>query len=540
MSHVDGLLGRLSMYRLVTLALVPTVLASFVGALTGAVGVDPWGVLASTAVAVGATAVVSAAGGRLVRRPAHLESSVITGLILALLFQPSLEPSALATVAGAGAVAGASKYLVAVRGRHVVNPAAFGALVAGVVGWPLLGTFGAFWWVATPFLLPVVAVVGLAVVLRTRHVAPVVAYLLTGVAVVLQQQVALGTAPGAALWSALAQYPLVFAATIMLTEPLTLAPRRGQQVGLAVLAALLAFVPFHLGPVSNTPELGLVVANVVAFALGQRGGVRLQVAAHTAVGGGAHEVLLRPARPVRWRPGQWVELHVPHRADGRGERRTFSIVGAPPEGPAADALAVAFTVPAEPSSFKQTLAALPVGATVHATGVGGDLLLPRSTAAPLLLVAGGIGVTPFVPMLEAGSHPDAVLVLVLRTPDAPPYLERLVATGVRTLVVGPSATGPDAPAGGTGWELPDGWHRLGARLTAEDLAEAVPDADQRRAYASGSPAMLAGTVPVLRAVGVRRVRRDVFSGYTGGRRRPVARGRAGAQGQTEVTTRATL
>jgi len=528
MSHVDAVLGRLTTYRVVTVGLLAVLVAAFVLALTGSVAVDPWALPVGAVVAVAATWAVSAVGARVVGRAAHVESSVVTGLILTLLMWPSTDPAALVTLAGAGALAGASKYLVVVRGRHVLNPAAVGVLVAGLVAWPLLGVPGAAWWVATPSLLPVVALAGLAVVLRTRHVAPVVAYLLTGLAVVVPDLVAGGYAPGEALLTAVGSYPLLFAGTIMLTEPSTLPPRRGQRVVVGVVVALLTVLPLSLGPLHASPELALLAGNVLAFACGQRRGVRLVVAGSRALPAGVHEVTFRPSRPLRVAPGQWVELHVPHRADGRGVRRTFSAI----PGPGGE-VAFAYRVPAAPSSLKRTLTALPTGAVVDVAAVGGDLLLPRSRELPVLLVAAGVGVTPFVGMAEQAVREgrDAVLVLLHAAPDAPPpYLDRIAATGVRTLVVGPVPV----------WDLPPGWHHLGAGLVGADLAAAVPDAARRRAYVSGSPQAVADAVRELRTVGVRRVRRDPFVGYT-----PPRAGRASARpaagdGQAEVTTSATL
>ncbi len=537
MSRLDAVLGRLTMYRTVTLGLGVVLAAAFVLALTGEVGVDPWGLLLGAAVAVGATLAASVVGGLVVRRRAHVESSIVTGLILALLMWPSTEPTALLALAGTGAVAGASKYVLAWRGRHLFNPAAVALVVAGLVAWPLLGVPGAAWWVATPSLLPVLAVVGIAVVARTRHVVPVVAYLLTGLAVVVPDLVSGGESVPAALLTALGSYPLLFAATIMLTEPLTLPPRRWQQGVEGVVVALLTVLPLSLGPLSATPELALVVGNVLGFAWGQRRGARLTVVASRALDGDVHELTFRPSRPLRVAPGQWVELHVPHRGDSRGVRRTFSAIPGP-DG----TLGVAFRVPTAPSSLKRTLTALEPGAVVDLGAVGGDMLLPRSPQRPVLMVAGGIGVTPFVAMAEQAARQgrDAVLVLLHAGTDAPPYLQRLAATGVRTFVVGPRPV----------WELPTRWHHLGVDLASADLAAAVPDATARGTYVSGSPQRVAQAAAALRAVGVRRVHRDPFVGYTPPRpgRRGATRGadrqedgRAGDRAaQAEVTTSATL
>ena len=65
---------------------------------------------------------------------------------------------------------------------------------------------------------------------------------------------------------------MLFFVGFMLTEPLTLPPRRWQQLALAAVVGLLFAVPYNLGFVANSPELALLVGNLLAFAAGQRGG----------------------------------------------------------------------------------------------------------------------------------------------------------------------------------------------------------------------------------------------------------------------------
>ncbi|HEY0186698.1 MAG TPA: FAD-dependent oxidoreductase, partial [Cellulomonas sp.] len=150
----------------------------------------------------------------------------------------------------------------------------------------------------------------------------------------------------------------------------------------------------------------------------------------------------------------------------------------------------------------------PVGARVGATGLGGDFLLPADRARPLLLIAGGIGITPFAAqlaaVLAAGEQRDVVVVYAVTEHADLAYTDVLTAAGARVLVASPTL---DAP-------LPAGWQHLGVRrLTAEALAEAVPDAEQRSAYVSGPPGMVGHTRALLRQVGAGRVRTDAFSGY---------------------------
>jgi ferredoxin-NADP reductase len=504
-SAVDRVLGRVTMYRLVTLALGAILLAALGLSVLGPVQQDPWAVAVTAVVAVGVSVLASRACGALWRTRVHTESAVITGLILALLFWPQLTVGGVAVVAGAAALASLSKFVVAVRSRHVLNPAAAGALVAGLVAVPF-GGFPAAWWMATPALLPVVALAGLVVVLRTRRGALVLTYLAAALAVLMPRLVAGGSGPVEALRTALESYPLVFAAAFMLTEPLTLPPRRRQQLAEAALVGALTVAPFSLGVLYASPELALVVGNVLAFTVGQRRAVHLRVLAHRMVTPGIREVAFASDAAVRFRPGQWIELHVPHpSADARGSRRVFSLA-TPPDH--ADGLAVAFRLTEAPSSFKRALSALPAGGLVRATGVGGDFVLPKDPSVPLLLVAGGIGITPFVSQLAAlardAERRDVVVVLLMGPGDQPAYADVLVDAGARVVVVSPER--PSA--------MPAGWtYVAGPTIDEAALSDAVPDARDRVAYVSGSPGMVDHTRRLLRRAGVRRVRTDAFSGY---------------------------
>jgi len=297
--------------------------------------------------------------------------------------------------------------------------------------------------------------------------------------------------------------PIVFFAGIMLSEPLTLAPRRWQQLALAVLAAVLFAWPLWtqrafdeavvLGPFESTYEIALVVVNVVAFLLGQRGGVRLDVVDRRRLTPDVWELRFRPQRPVRFRPGQYLELDLTgHGSDRRGTRRAFSISSAP-----GDELTVAVRVPERPSAFKRALVGLDEGDVVRATSVSGDFTWPR-TSRPMLLVAGGIGITPFVSQLRHHAGDDVVLVYGVAGADDVAYRDELAATGARVVVVSPER--PD---------LPEGWTwAQGAFVTREVLDDHVPDHRERTVYVSGPPAM----VHAVRRF-VPRARTDYFSGY---------------------------
>lgn len=498
---LDERLGRVTMYRLLTLGLSALAAVALVLSLAGVLFVEPGAIVVSALVAVTASVGGAWAGALAARTRPHTESAIITGLILLFLFWPTLEARYLGTLALAALLANASKYLLAWRGRHLLNPAALGAFVIGLTGWD-----ATTWWVADRWLLVPVLLLTVVVVLRTRRYALVGTFVLAATLFVTVRLAAGGEPVLDAVGTALVSYPILFLAAVMLTEPLTLPPRRWQQLLEAVVVAAVFAVPYHLGPLYSTPEAALLVGNLLAFGFGQRGAVRLTLTRQTRLTPRTVEVAFRADRPVRFSPGQYVELTVPHpRPDARGTRRVFSVSSAP----AADELTVALTVPERASTFKRALGGLPVGARVRATGLGGDFVLPADPGRPLLLVAGGIGVTPFASHLAAlaaaGERRDVVLLYAVADHAELAYAQPLTAAGARVLVLSATAAQDGLPAG---------WTHLGERrLTPELLAESVPDAAARDAYVSGPPAMVDHTRALLRRAGVRRVRTDAFSGY---------------------------
>ena len=240
---------------------------------------------------------------------------------------------------------------------------------------------------------------------------------------------------------------------------------------------------------------------------------RLRFAGRTPLTATSTEFAFTPERPLRHTAGQYLELQLPHAgADRRGTRRTLTIVSAP-DDPSGE-VKVALRTREPLSSFKQALDALPLGSPLRATTVGGAFTLPKDRTIPLLLVASGIGITPFVSQLQAeaalvarGARPrDVLLVDRLPSPDELPYADVLAASGVRVLLVTPDAHTLD------GVGRPDHWH-VAERFDAPTLRGVVTEPGRRIAYLAGSPGFVARARGVLRACGIRRIRVDAFSGY---------------------------
>jgi ferredoxin-NADP reductase len=400
-------------------------------------------------------------------------------------------------------IASTSKYLLAFRQRHVFNPAAIAAVVMSIA---VPSAFPG-WWVGTPWLMPVTVVAAFVILYRTRHLSLGIVFAVVATVTVAAASAANGSDVSTALVNALGSTPVIFFAGFMLSEPLTLPPRRWQQLVEAVLVGVLFGMPLHFGPVYGSYELALVVGNLLAFLVGQRRGIRLTFVGRKRLTPTTWELSFRPQRPVAYAAGQYMELSLPHaKADLRGQRRVFSIAsavspGAPDEP---DLVRFGLKTATPSSSFKTALLGLEPGDTLRGTGVGGDFVLPGDAARPLLLVAGGIGITPFASQLPAAAERDVVLVYSVSSPDEIAYRDVLARAGVRILLVSP--TDPGA--------LPADWTYAGpGPLSEEHLELHVPDAARRHAYVSGSPRLVHEVRRTLRRSGVRRITTDAFSGY---------------------------
>ena len=508
-NSLDALLGRVTMYRLVAICLGVLTLLAFALSFAGVLYYRPADLAATLLVLLAVTYGSNRLYGAMFGVHPHAESGLITAGLLFFLLWPSTEPLELLAIALAAAAASASKYLIAYRGRHIVNPAAFGVLFV-----TLLQLSGGVWWVATAPMLPAVAALALVIAYRTRKL-PIVG-LFVGVAGALMVGFRLldGDGIGAAIEYAFVMTPVVFFGGFMLTEPLTLPPTRRQQLllaaGVGVLFALPTLASIDLGFIALTPEVALIIGNVVAFALGQRRGIGLTLTGRRAFGPTTAEFTFIPDAPVRFAPGQYLELTLPHgKADSRGTRRVFSIATADLSG---ESVSVGIKIPAEgASTFKRELGDLPIGTHLRATTVSGDFVLPADPTTPLLLVAGGIGITPFLSQLALCAHEerDVVLVYGITDPAEIPYRDELAAFGVPVVLAAPGTP----PSSSWSLPMPPHWRLVDGFLSADVLRTAVPDVRRRAAYVSGPPAMVNALSAALREQGAQRVRTDAFVGY---------------------------
>jgi len=488
-----------TMYKGITFGLLGIWAAALTLAFFGVIAYSPLAIVASLFVAVLSVYGTSYLCGRIFGVFVHAESSIITGLILTLIITPTLEVGGLVVLLFAGIIAGVSKFIVVHNGRHIFNPAALAAFIIAVAG---LG--GASWWVATPALTPIVLVVALISLYKSHRMSVAAVFLAVAVPILLVVFATYGTNFLESVYLLLS-WPLLFVAGVMLTEPLTLPPRKWQMYVVAVVVGILFAIPLDLIIVEMTPALAILIGNVVATIFLARERISLVFKKRRPLTPTTDEYIFTPNKPLGFTAGQYLEIQLPHKkADFRGYRRSFSMTSVP--GSKEIALGIKFYQPS--STFKTALKALPVGATISATGYWGDFVLPKNPLTPVLYIAGGIGITPFISQLQANKKSEdirnTVLMYAVNNPDEIAYKDVLLRSGIKVIIVTREKLK----------DLPYNWKQVkSSRITKEVIAKSVIDVAKRHAYVSGPTPFVGTAKRALKALKAKRIETDYFVGY---------------------------
>ncbi len=150
----------------------------------------------------------------------------------------------------------------------------------------------------------------------------------------------------------------------------------------------------------------------------------IRLRSRAEVAGGTMAFHFEKPAGFEFRPGQAMDVILPGTGAQPGDtRHAFSIVSAPHE----DELCI--TTRMRDSAYKRALGALPIGAAVQIEGPFGSLTLHRKIERAGVMIAGGIGVTPFMSMLRHMAHQPSPQVLALlysnRRPEDTAFLAEL-------------------------------------------------------------------------------------------------------------------
>ena len=210
-----------------------------------------------------------------------------------------------------------------------------------------------------------------------------------------------------------------------------------------------------------------------------------------------------------FKAGQYLDVTLPDppETDAEGNVRTFSIASAPQE----PELIMATRL--RNSAFKRVLKSMPPGGEVSADGPFGNLVLHNNASRPAVLLAGGIGITPFRSIvfraaLEQLPH-RVFLFSSNRRPEDAPFLEAL--EGLRAQNPNyrfiPTMTEMDKS------ERP--WKGETGYINREMLVRHVGELNGPIYYVAGPPAMVGAMQQMLGQAGVDSddIRPAEFGGY---------------------------
>lgn len=211
-----------------------------------------------------------------------------------------------------------------------------------------------------------------------------------------------------------------------------------------------------------------------------------------------------------FRPGQAFEIQLPGAVPGESKEErchAFSIVSAPHESE------LVFATRMRDSVYKRALAALPVGAELDIDGPFGSLTLHKNTARAGVLIAGGIGVTPFMSMLRNAamqqSQQDLLLLYSNRRPEDSAFLSELQALEKKNPKFRLKATMTDMAHSAVDWS--------GDTQTIDRawLQQAIEGLANPIFYVAGPPSMVAAMQQLLLSAGIDEddVRSEEFFGY---------------------------
>lgn len=501
----NRLLDHITMYRLTTYYLGGLILVAVIFSAFGWLAFNPLDILITTAEVVGGTLLANQVMADLLGANINTESTIITALILALLIAPNF-PVSFVPVAVAGSVAIGSKYLATILDHHVFNPAA-----AGIMALALLTDTSATWWVGTPILLPFVIIGGYLVVKKVNREKMVAEFLISFLAIVgAVSLIHSGSIMNMfnTWYMSLTHTALLFFAAVMFTEPGTSPGTKTKRSYFAYLTAVLYATPqLNIAGIVFTPEMALVIANVFSFIVNPQYRYVLTLKVKRFIARDTYEFEFETPNELKYIPGQYMEWTLPHPGmDDRGNRRYFSLSSTQEESPA---FAIKYYTP--PSSYKKNLLQMPIGATLSATSLAGDFTLPRQIDAPMVFIAGGIGIAPFRSMIkqviQAKKPIDITLIYINKTADEVCYLslwEEAKIYGVKTHFV---LTDKE--------NLPNPWHGLIGHLSPKMIASVVPKWQSSVYYISGPQRLVEAAEEVLKELNLpkQQIVTDFFPGY---------------------------
>lgn len=501
---IDNFLNSITMYRLVVYGLLVLIIISIVLSFFRLLPYTPIQYLITLLTLMATCLASNFLFSKILKAQTNFESYLITAFILFFVLAPINNLSDFVITFAAAIISMASKYLFAINRKHIFNPVAITAFLLGLFG------FGnAIWWVGSINLLPFVIIVGLLVVRKIRRFYLLWSYLLASVITLLIFNLSNNLSVADSIWQIFTSWPLIFFGTIMLTEPLTTPPNQKLRIIYGVIVGIFFGSQFHIGPFFSSPELALVVGNIFSFLVSPKQRLFLKFKQKNELAPNIYEFIFTPDQKPAFTAGQFLEWTLPHKnIDSRGNRRYFTIASSPTESEIKLGVKVS---PNASSSFKKALLSLNSGELLSASQLAGDFILPNDLNQKIVLIAGGIGVTPFRSMiqnmLDANQKREVILFYTCVNEKEFVYKDifsRAKDLGLKVVYVITNEK-----------EVASNWSGEKGYLTIDMIKKYVPDFSERVFYLSGPSVMVDSYKNLLHKMNIqsKNIVTDYFPGF---------------------------
>jgi ferredoxin-NADP reductase len=210
-----------------------------------------------------------------------------------------------------------------------------------------------------------------------------------------------------------------------------------------------------------------------------------------------------------FKPGQAadVTLYNPPETDAEGNTRTFSIASSPFESQ------LTFATRMRDTAFKRSLKKIPLGTAVKIDSPTGSFTLHKNASKPAVLLAGGIGITPFISIVRQADHDRLPHKLHFfysnRRPEDAPFLEDLQKLEKSNQNFRLVCTMTAMSQSKRDWKGETGW------IDKEMLSRHLASLQGPIYYVAGPPAMVAAMREMLVGANVDEddIRTEDFAGY---------------------------
>lgn len=505
---IDNFLNKITMYRLVFYYLLGLLALAFIFCLLGLLPYNPANLVFSVVVITAVSWIINKLFAVVFKATTNFESTYITALILALIIAPpqgSDFTSYIPFAAWAAIWAMASKYMVAIGKKHILNPVAFAVALTA-----LTINQSANWWVGTSIMMPFVILGGLLIVRKIKRLDLFLSFFIAAIASILILDFFAGkTNIASILTRVFEDTPIFFFAFVMLTEPLTTPPGKTLRIIYGIIIGFLFSPEVHIASFYFTPETALIAGNIFSYFVSPKEKLMLKLDKITKAASDTYDFHFKTEKKLEFRPGQYLEWTLADNwPDDRGNRRYFTIASSPTE----EKIVMGVKFYPEASSFKKRLAKMKPDDEIVASQLAGDFTLPKKKSKKIVLIAGGIGVTPIRSMvkylLDKGEKRPIVVVYVNRDEKDIAYKE-IFDEAEQKLGIKTVHTLTDVK------NIPENWPGKRGRLNEKMIIEEIPDYKDRMFYISGPHEMTTAIKKILRNMGVKRrkIKTDYFPGF---------------------------